>query len=187
MAALDFPLLWIEIVGTVADVLLPAQRHLLIGNEHVAFGGVCRKIHSLFAQVADGILVGEFYLWENLCVEFGGECQTLVGNDVFALACSQFDAGMYHLQVSGSILIDSFPSTWDGIEVIVFGYRFIVGRLQPVCWNLQTLSLVSSVLSFILVLVFLLFLSSFSISGSPSFLSTARKMPSPRVLPGRKR
>lgn len=64
MAALDFPLLWIEIVGTVADVLLPAQRHLLIGNEHVAFGGVCRKIHSLFAQVADGILVGEFYLWK---------------------------------------------------------------------------------------------------------------------------
>ena len=54
-------------------------------------------------------------------------------------------------------LIDSFPSAWDGIEVIVFGYRFIVGRLQPVCWNLQTLSLVSSVLSFILVLVFLLF------------------------------
>ena len=120
MAALDFPLLWIEVVGTVADVLLPAQRHLLIGNEHVAFGGVCRKIHSLFAQVADGILVGEFYLWENLSVEFGGECQTLVGNDVFALACSQFDAGMYHLQVSGSILIDGFPSAWDGIEVIVY-------------------------------------------------------------------
>ena len=63
---------------------------------------------------------------------------------------------MYHLQVSGSILIDAFPTVWDGIEVIVFGYRFIVGRLQPVCWNLQTLSLVSSVLSFILILVFFL-------------------------------
>ena len=150
--------MWIEVVGTVADVLLPAQRHLLIGNEHVAFGGVCRKIHSLFAQVADGILVGEFYLWKNLSVEFGGECQTLVGNDVFALACSQFDAGMYHLQVLGSILIDGFPSAWDGIEVFIFGYCFIVGRLQPVCWNLRILPLVASILALILILVFLLLL-----------------------------
>ena len=156
MAALDFPLLWIEVVGTVADVLLPAQRHQLIRNEHVAFRGIRRKIHSLFAQIADGILVGEFYLWEDLCVKLGGECQTLVGNDVFALACSQFDAGMYHLQVSGSFLIDGFPSAWDGIEVVVFGYCFIVGRLQPVCWNLRILSLVASVLSFILIFVFLL-------------------------------
>ena len=37
-------------IRTVMLLILP------IGNEHVAFRGVCRKIHSLFAQVADGNL-----------------------------------------------------------------------------------------------------------------------------------
>lgn len=127
MAALDLPFLWIEVVGTVSDVLFPSQRYLAVRNQHIALRGFCREIDSLLAQVADGIFVRQFYLRKNLFVEHHGEGETLVGNDVFPLARSQFDAGMYYLQIPGCLLIDGFPSAWDGIEVVLYGYRFIVG------------------------------------------------------------
>lgn len=62
MAALDLPFLWIEVVGTVSDVLFPSQRYLAVRNQHIALRGFCREIDSLLAQVADGIFVRQFYL-----------------------------------------------------------------------------------------------------------------------------
>ena len=58
MGALDFPLLRIEVVGTVANVLFPAYRNLLIGYKYITFRRIGRQIHSLLAKVADGIFVG---------------------------------------------------------------------------------------------------------------------------------
>ena len=126
MGALDFPLLRIEVVGTVSDVLFPAQWHILIGNQHVALRRFCRQVHSLLAQKADGIFVREFNLRKSLLVEHHGERQTLVWNDVFPLARAQFDACMNYLQIPDCILVDGFPAVGNGIEVIIFGYRFIV-------------------------------------------------------------
>ena len=43
MAALDLPFLWIEVVGTVSDVLFPSQRYLAVRNQHIALRGFCRE------------------------------------------------------------------------------------------------------------------------------------------------
>ncbi len=39
MSTLDLPFLWVEIVGTVPDVLFPSQRHLAVSNQHITLGG----------------------------------------------------------------------------------------------------------------------------------------------------
>ena len=54
--------------------------------------------------------------------------QTLVGNDVFSLARSQFDTGMYHLQILGSLLVDGFPTVWNGIEAVSYTHLDVYKR-----------------------------------------------------------
>ena len=58
MATFDLPLLRIEVVGTVADVLFPAYRNLSVGYQNITLRRIGRQIHSLLAKVADGIIVG---------------------------------------------------------------------------------------------------------------------------------
>ena len=58
MATFDLPLLWIEVVGTVANVLFPAYRNLSVGYQNITLRRIGRQIHSLLAKVADGISVG---------------------------------------------------------------------------------------------------------------------------------
>ena len=58
MATLDFPLLRIEVVGTVANVLFPSYRNLPVGYQNITFRRIGRQIYSLLAKVADGIFVG---------------------------------------------------------------------------------------------------------------------------------
>ena len=42
MAALNFPLLRIEVVGTVADVLFPSYRNLPVGNQYITLRRIGR-------------------------------------------------------------------------------------------------------------------------------------------------
>lgn len=84
MRAFDFPFLRIEVVGAVADVFHEAEGLMAVGDEGEAARHVGREHHSLFPQVADGLVVAQFRLGKGFAVEGRAEGQRHVGNKVFA-------------------------------------------------------------------------------------------------------
>ena len=49
----------VEVVGAVADVLLEANRHAVVREQHVAARRTVRQSHSLLTKISHGVSVGE--------------------------------------------------------------------------------------------------------------------------------
>ena len=70
MGALDFPLLRVEVVGSVADVLHPTDGDVLVCDEYISFGCVRWERDGFLAKILDSFFVGKFYSWEFFLVDF---------------------------------------------------------------------------------------------------------------------
>ena len=60
MGSLDAPGFWIEVVGSIADVLRWSEGETVIGQGDNAARCVCRQYKCLAAQVAHSLGVGDF-------------------------------------------------------------------------------------------------------------------------------
>ena len=87
MAALDSPFLWIEVVGTVAEVLCKAYRMSLVSKQNDTVRCLIWQCDSLVPEVGDCRRIIDFNLWVSRFVGREGECQCVVGNEGLALQC----------------------------------------------------------------------------------------------------
>ena len=108
----DSPLLWIKVVGTVADVLQETQGEIMISSQDKAGGGARRKLDGLPLQVSNGLPVVKLTTRERPAAQDRRQGQGMARHQVFSFEAGKRDSGMKDVQRGAQGRRATAPMPW---------------------------------------------------------------------------